>query len=216
MADCIFRNRPVAKWISFLDMDEYLEAKPPYTIGSFLRKHHDKAWISFGSMWWATKMCREAGAARENGTYISHMGYRWPGYYCQQEGHLQETKDPRVCLTHYGHRKNIVNPRKVWLMAVHRVLNPMEGGHDANAHTELIHNHFQGLTHRDVRTSSPLFCLKENVQAKDDWWVWDEFFRELVETRVVNCKVGNTSCVEKIYDDALTLPQQTRRTVEPL
>ena len=67
------------------------------------------------------------------------MLFHWPHFYCVGEAvHYHPTK----CINYFGHRKFLVNPRKVEAIQVHRPIEPKEGGVDLNV-TVAHMNHFQ-------------------------------------------------------------------------
>eukprot|EP00271_Cylindrocystis_brebissonii_P005131 TRINITY_DN17079_c0_g1_i2.p1 TRINITY_DN17079_c0_g1~~TRINITY_DN17079_c0_g1_i2.p1 ORF type:complete len:572 (-),score=66.48 TRINITY_DN17079_c0_g1_i2:454-2169(-) len=206
MWDCMFRSRTVAKWIAFLDFDEYLQAIPPYTMGSYLKEHNDKSWISHGVVWWGVESCMETSRGRDKAKFIEEMAFRWPGHYCMGK---EKYPNWRFCLDHYGHRKFIANPRKVWNVEIHKVLEPSDTGHDANSETEIVHNHYQGLASKVpgpkvVGIPEPKLlrrCSRPRENTEDDWWVWDTSMRELSERRTSDCPISDRACMEKIFDE---------------
>eukprot|EP00271_Cylindrocystis_brebissonii_P005147 TRINITY_DN17095_c0_g1_i1.p1 TRINITY_DN17095_c0_g1~~TRINITY_DN17095_c0_g1_i1.p1 ORF type:complete len:584 (-),score=117.53 TRINITY_DN17095_c0_g1_i1:947-2698(-) len=205
MWDCMFRARPIAKWVAMMDFDEYLQAYSPNTVGSFLRAHEDKAWITHGVVWWGIDSCLATERGRDKAKFVEEMTFRWPDHYCM---HKDKFSDWRFCLDHYGHRKLILNPRKVWCTEIHLVTDPLDGGHNANSGTELVHNHYQGVAAKVHKRAKGFVdqgikerCSKERVNTEDAWWVYDPTVKELSESRVTNCPITDRVCVETIFDD---------------
>lgn len=167
--DCLYRMRWVTNWALFVDFDEYLYAEPPRTVLGIIKEHSQAPYMTFGSLWWSIIMCRSSEEKRL--WPVERMTFHWPGAYCVLERAYPKEK----CLNYHGHRKFLVNPRKVWVLEVHRPIDPIEGGVDLNT-TMIRSNHFQGL----LRSSSPT-CSETITQDQElEWWVESHDFGETV------------------------------------
>jgi len=63
--------------------------------------------------------CRNPGSP-----YLESMVFHWPHFYCVGENvHYH----PQKCMNYFGHRKFLVNPRKVDAIQVHRPIEPKDG-----------------------------------------------------------------------------------------
>ena len=91
------------------DMDEYLVPKAPLTVGSILRAHSDAAYITHGQTVVGSKHCLES--RRPNSFTVERAVFKRRGLaYCN----IQRNESMRpLCLGSYGHRKYLLNPRKV-------------------------------------------------------------------------------------------------------
>lgn len=158
--DCLYRMRWLSNWALFADFDEYLFAQPPQTVLGILKEHSEAPYLTFGSLWWSVTMCRNSDDKRL--WPVEKMSFHWPDVYCVNR-RVYETEE---CLNYYGHRKYVVNPRKVWVLEVHRPVDPIQGG--VNLNTSLIrNNHFQGL----LRSSLEVCSEPVKAGINPEWWV---------------------------------------------
>lgn len=171
--DCIGSMAMKAKWVFFLDLDEFLEAIPPATVRSILEKHENNSWLSHGALWWDVTKCIDT--VEEDGFYMERMVFRRPKIYCFEEPKLPSTR--ALCIEWKGHRKTILNPRMISMVQVHMVVIWEGEGVDLNAETELRHNHFRGLNvkeeGRNCRQSFSNFDVTEGSLVDNDGWVRD-------------------------------------------
>lgn len=190
--DCIYRSRHTSKWITMIDLDEFVEVKAPNSMGALLKNNENLAWFTHGSMWWGIGVCNDRQG--DDLWFLERMVYRWPGHYCQNK---QEYPDWKFCLDSAGHRKMILNPRKVTLMQIHRVLDPMDGGKHFNAENEMIHHHFQQFNLKVPEKGKERCHQTHKDNDTVDWWVRDTRLADTVR-RIKNCPVGDRTCVEKV------------------
>lgn len=191
--DCIYRSRRNSKWITMIDLDEFVDARPPHSVGSLLRKYEDKPWITHGSVWWGVHVCNDREGDDIWG--LEQMTYHWPGHYCQNK---ELYPDWKFCLSDAGHRKLFVNPRKTNLMQVHKVLDPLEGGQDLSSDDEMVHNHFQQYNLNSLTDSTKKRCGQKNSMKEDvSWWILDLHLSDTVK-KIRECPVKDRNCVEKI------------------
>lgn len=186
--DCIYRLRFSSKWVLMADIDEYLWVKAPQTLHTFLSWHDDKVGISHGSWWFSTNVCRPLeDHAAELGSQLLQEApnaaftcekfvFRWPEPACfenkEGEGHV----DAQMCMNDKGHRKNIVNPRKLERLAVHNGQYP-DGPPLAYYHArvdEVGHSHFQYLT----GGKGALCNVTAPISSTVNWWKLDITFSQ--------------------------------------
>lgn len=155
--DCLYRARPLAKWVFMHDFDEFLVVTPPTTVPQLLRKYEDKAWITHGCIVFGIHECSsKPGEEEGKKMLVEKILYTWPHIYCQNK-----ELDANFCLDHFGHRKYILNPRKVDLIQIHKVILPAEDGVDLSVE-DVHHAHYQSLAKRDVKV-----CDKVDPTT---WW----------------------------------------------
>lgn len=169
--DCIYRMRWISKWSLVLDFDEYLYIPKPNSLPSLLEKYKDKPWLTFGSMWWGVDLCRFV--EDRNAWPVEKMQFHWPSYYCvaKSRGFTEYN-----CINYQGHRKYIINPRKVSTVEVHRPVEPIDGGVNLNASTAWI-NHYQGLLRPTIKPCQEMV----NAGRYPDWWIEDDYISSRVE-----------------------------------
>eukprot|EP00271_Cylindrocystis_brebissonii_P015844 TRINITY_DN38894_c0_g1_i1.p1 TRINITY_DN38894_c0_g1~~TRINITY_DN38894_c0_g1_i1.p1 ORF type:complete len:603 (-),score=115.58 TRINITY_DN38894_c0_g1_i1:556-2364(-) len=189
--DCMYRLRSTSKWILFVDLDEFLEPIAPHTMDSLLRDYKDRAWITFGSLWWGTEQCNDKEGGEK--AYLERMTYHWSKHFCSEP---EKYPDWKYCLEAPGHRKYILNPRKVRIAKVHEVIEPRDKGIDLSSESELLLNHFQGLN--VAKTPDGKLVPKCTKAGSDDeWWIQDGHLAEVME-RVWKCHVEDRECVAKL------------------
>ena len=123
LIDCILRSRQTANWVTILDFDEYFDIGPPLSLPSLLSAHPSAPWFTFGKTWFNVSYCvpPEEGMKESDNQegvrggrvgdefLVERMQLRWPEYYC-----VYKEKYPQdLCLDFHGHRKYVLNPRKV-------------------------------------------------------------------------------------------------------
>ena len=123
LIDCILRSRQTANWVTILDFDEYFDIGPPLSLPSLLSAHPSAPWFTFGKTWFNVSYCvpPEEGMKESDNQegvrggrvgdefLVERMQLRWPEYYC-----VYKAKYPQdLCLDFHGHRKYVLNPRKV-------------------------------------------------------------------------------------------------------
>lgn len=192
--DCIYRTRESAMWIALMDVDEYLEVVPPHTLGSLLLRHSSAAWLTHGVVWWGIERCvplpGDAGAFA-----VERTRYRWPHTYCLGNHNFT---DVNYCLEYHGHRKYILNPRKVHLARIHS-LTAFDGeGVDMNVESEMRHHHFQDVVLRGNKKLCNLTAPYDG-ERPEGWWIYDDRVAEMVK-RVRACPVSDRTCVAQLPD----------------
>lgn len=116
--DCAYSMALRSRWVFFLDFDEYLQAMPPHSVNSILSQYQNATWLSHGSIWWDTSKCLKGGGGGANSKFaVEKMVIRSPKLHCQNPNQ-NATKNGEFCLTWEGHRKLIVNPRKVGIWGI--------------------------------------------------------------------------------------------------
>lgn len=101
-------------------MFRYLHATPPNTLRTLLKKHADVAWVTHGSFTFDIHFCervleggseeKEKEGAKEGRFIVESVLMADPHVFC----HHNKSQTPEVdCNIWEGHRKVIVNPRKV-------------------------------------------------------------------------------------------------------
>lgn len=190
--DCLYRSRHNSKWITMIDLDEFIDVRPPLTMGSILKKYEDVPWLTHGSVWWGIDVCNDKEGDDVWG--LEKMPFHWPGHYCQD---TQQYPDWRLCLDSAGHRKMIINPRKVSLMQIHRVLDPLEGGKHLNAEDEMVHNHFKQYNVKNPAKGKERCQKRFKDDQQHSWWIRDTHLIAMVE-RIKKCPISDHSCMERI------------------
>lgn len=143
--DCLYSSIFSSQWVAFLEAHEYLWVAPPSTLKGFLDLHKEKDWISHGSVWWAAdKCCPFDGTDSLDGDRFSieRMVFRWPYVLCHD---TEKFTDRKFCLGDTGHRKLIVNPRKVQRMELYGVHASEEANGEHISADTLLHLHYQRL-----------------------------------------------------------------------
>eukprot|EP00897_Mesotaenium_endlicherianum_P011073 jgi/Mesen1/9995/ME000072S09405 len=144
--DCALRTRATSRWALMMDIDEYLHVTAaPHTLPSFLKPMPNISWVSIGSLSYTIDTC---GAPVEGGPHswaVERLVFHEPSVHCRDPSKYPSRE---LCLKWDGHRKYVVNPRRIEVLQIHRVMEPAEGG--MNSHTSLIRlNHFRGLGIKD-------------------------------------------------------------------
>ncbi|GJP31986.1 hypothetical protein CLOM_g16536 [Closterium sp. NIES-68] len=187
--DCLYRSRFLTRWLLYSDLDEYIFTPPPSTFLSWLsRIPQNASWASMGSYMYSINTCSKlhyGNASNESELLVEHLPWRAELPSCPDR-----TK-AFVCPGPQGRRKQVVDPRRVNMVSVHRVEDPWEVyGVDWNASfaeptPKLMH--FQGLP---VRKPPQVRCrdVKEEAverETVEDGKVLDFTFRDFV-ARAVN------------------------------
>eukprot|EP00271_Cylindrocystis_brebissonii_P021936 TRINITY_DN8170_c0_g2_i1.p1 TRINITY_DN8170_c0_g2~~TRINITY_DN8170_c0_g2_i1.p1 ORF type:complete len:575 (+),score=80.12 TRINITY_DN8170_c0_g2_i1:1226-2950(+) len=175
--DCVYRSRLTSKWVFVLNWDAYIFVPPPSTLMTLLDAYHGRPWLTFGTLTWATQICRPGPPVFGGHRWtpqgvrlpfvIERMVFHWPHIVCHGP---PSGVDPKVCLDHNGERSFVCDPRQINTVHWHEVGNPREGGEHLNfeeAHQQRFSElHFQakfGLACSDVRRD----------EEPIDWWVRD-------------------------------------------
>lgn len=145
--DCAFRTRHTTRWALMIDVDEYLYiSTPPHSLSALVSTMPSLAWLSFGSLTFPLELC---GRVREEGWQpwaVEQLVFREPLIHCKEPARYYSRE---ICLKWDGHRKYVVNPRKINVLQIHRVYEaPQEG---LNVHTSVARlNHYRGLGIRNI------------------------------------------------------------------
>jgi len=112
MHDCLHRSRESARWVFFHDLDEYLQVMPPRTVPALLEQYRGKPYITHGCYIYSIDNCEESNVwdPQHDEFAIELLLFRLERPYCTNGDY-----EPNMCLDYHGHRKLIVNPRKVTL-----------------------------------------------------------------------------------------------------
>ncbi|CAI5496617.1 unnamed protein product [Closterium sp. Naga37s-1] len=176
---------PIARWLLYTDLDEYIFTPPPATFLSWLdRLPSNSSWASMGSYMHSINTCSQlhhGNATNESQLLVEHLPWRAEMPSCSDRAKAL------VCPGAQGRRKQVVDPRRVNMVSVHRVEDPWDAyGVDWNASfaeplPKLMH--FQGLP---VRKPVNVRCrdvkegpLKEG-EVVEDGKVLDFTFRDFV------------------------------------
>lgn len=111
MHDCLFRNRNDARWVAYLDYDEYLDAPGPKTVPGILEENKEMSFVSHGCYTYDVAKCEgthEVWDPQGQFLAVERVLTRSKQPFCEKEG-----EDPNVCLDGSGHRKFFANPRLV-------------------------------------------------------------------------------------------------------
>ncbi|CAI5495930.1 unnamed protein product [Closterium sp. Naga37s-1] len=145
--DCLYRSRFLTKWLLYTDLDEYIFTPPPATFLSWLDHLPSNAsWASMGSYMHSINTCSQphhGNATNESQLLVEHLPWRAEMPSCSDRAKAL------VCPGAQGRRKQVVDPRRVNMVSVHRVEEPWDAyGVDWNASfaeplPKLMH--FQGL-----------------------------------------------------------------------
>ncbi|CAI5514003.1 unnamed protein product [Closterium sp. Naga37s-1] len=145
--DCLYRSSFLTKWLLYTDLDEYIFTPPPATFLSFLHRLPENAsWASMGSYMHSINTCSQphhGNATNESQLLVEHLPWRAELPSCSDRAKAL------VCPGAQGRRKQVVDPRRVNMVSVHRVEDPWDShGVDWNASfaepfPKLMH--FQGL-----------------------------------------------------------------------
>jgi len=113
MQDCLHRSRDVAKWVLFMDLDEYLVVKSvPGTLKPLLNAYAKSAHVSHGMHQYDVNAC-EVPNPWEKGLgkmAVELIVMRDPEPFCSL---AVPGVNKKLCEGSEGHRKMIYNPRKV-------------------------------------------------------------------------------------------------------
>ncbi|CAI5535535.1 unnamed protein product [Closterium sp. Naga37s-1] len=129
--DCLYGNRHGARWLLFADLDEFVEVLPPATLQQLLQDNAGRPWITFGCT--------------------------WPHAYCMNTSLYPD----HLCLDQFGHRKYVLNPRRVSLAQIHVIIGGDMDGLDLPTDVARF-AHYRGLTARGY----PM-C---DLGAPSRWW----------------------------------------------
>eukprot|EP00271_Cylindrocystis_brebissonii_P003634 TRINITY_DN1480_c0_g2_i1.p1 TRINITY_DN1480_c0_g2~~TRINITY_DN1480_c0_g2_i1.p1 ORF type:complete len:575 (-),score=74.04 TRINITY_DN1480_c0_g2_i1:398-2122(-) len=164
--DCAFRFRSLARWLLTMDSDEYLHVKPPESMSSLLLKNKDRPFLTFGSLWWSTELCRSSESRAQ--WPQERMRFHWPHEYCvDMDAHGMPAER---CTNYHGHRKYAFRPTQVRSLQCHQPVEALPGGLHVN--TSVAHlNHFQGLGKKSLRVCTNV--IQEGQSP--EWWVEDSF-----------------------------------------
>ncbi|CAI5471711.1 unnamed protein product [Closterium sp. Yama58-4] len=145
--DCLYRSRFLTRWLLYTDLDEYIFTPPPATFLSWLHRLPENAsWASMGSYMHSINTCSQpnrGNATNESQLLVEHLPWRAELPSCSDRAKAL------VCPGAQGRRKQVVDPRRVNMVSVHRVEDPWDAyGVDWNASfaeplPKLMH--FQGL-----------------------------------------------------------------------
>ncbi|GJP51797.1 hypothetical protein CLOM_g10936 [Closterium sp. NIES-68] len=205
--DCMYRSRRVAEWVFMQDFDEFLEVLPPLTVPALLAKYQGRPWISYGCAVFNSSYCVDSptnaaaglathdrrrngdlrggggaagggGGARRvhmEGLLIERMHFRWPHIYCMDTQKYR----PEHCLDQEGHRKYILNPRRVQAAQIHIVVKGEGMGEGVDMDTDDMRlAHYRGLATKGAR-----MC---ELGVPRDWWMqYDRVGR--IAAAVWNC-----------------------------
>ncbi|CAI5467154.1 unnamed protein product [Closterium sp. Yama58-4] len=202
--DCMYRSRRTAQWVFMQDFDEFLELLPPLTMPALLDKYHDRPWITYGCTVYNMSFCvdtpRDASAASNptrrsgdlrgaaaggggggrrvhmEGLLIERMHFRWPHVYCMDTQKYR----PEHCLDQEGHRKYILNPRKVQAAQIHIVVKTedaggggAEGGKEGSGEgsgegVDMDSDDMRLAHYRGLATKGSRMC---DLEEPKDWWM---------------------------------------------
>lgn len=165
--DCAYRTQFTSEWALFMDIDEYLYVtKPPHSILEILDANQDAMWVTFGSKFFYTDKCTPSAIVSEDSPQpwsVEFLIYRQTEVHCK---HVSKYGNRTHCLAFDGHRKYIVNPRKIEVCGIHAVVRPQVGG--VHMSTDDVHlNHFRGLNLRDWPTCTVF--LNDNSSIPNSW-----------------------------------------------
>lgn len=122
------------------------------------------------------------GFRNPGGAYLERMLFHWPEFYCVRKAYRQEK-----CLNYFGHRKYVVNPRKVEVIQVHRPMEPKHGGVDLET-TVLYTNHFQVGTEHSTLYGGCVGPVNGRASAKErPCFELHPVFLKVVSSLVLNC-----------------------------
>eukprot|EP00271_Cylindrocystis_brebissonii_P000258 TRINITY_DN1031_c0_g1_i1.p1 TRINITY_DN1031_c0_g1~~TRINITY_DN1031_c0_g1_i1.p1 ORF type:complete len:919 (-),score=193.65 TRINITY_DN1031_c0_g1_i1:756-3512(-) len=148
--DCLHASTYTSQWVLYAEANEYLWTPFPDKLQNVLKAYSDDAWLTHGSIWWASSKCKEAppppeegeDANRGDGFSIERMIFRWPYVLCHDPG---QYPDRRFCLGNNGHRKLICDPRRVTLVEFNGP-NPKEESRGTHLSTDLLaHLYYQRM-----------------------------------------------------------------------
>ncbi|GJP54818.1 hypothetical protein CLOM_g13855, partial [Closterium sp. NIES-68] len=166
--DCVYRFRPLSKWIMYLDYDEFIfingqERMPtPLSVHHFLMPYEGMPYVSHGSLWWDCERCLPSEGPDDPRRPLERMLWHGPGIFCRAKGNNTKAS---MCLDHYGHRKLFVDPRRVRMVENHVVQEPEGGGADVS--TDILrHDHFHGLIKRGIKECTLAMKEHDNIT----WW----------------------------------------------
>ncbi|CAI5987749.1 unnamed protein product, partial [Closterium sp. NIES-65] len=116
--DCLYGNRHGARWLLFADLDEFVEVLPPATLQQLLQDNAGRPWITFGCTVFNSSFCRpqepwNGGATRRRRRMLLQGGGATGRRGKQGRGNKN-----------FGHRKYILNPRRVSLAQAKFISHP--------------------------------------------------------------------------------------------
>lgn len=113
MQDCLHRSRDIARWVLFMDFDEYLVVKAvPGTLKPLLEAYAESASVSHGMFQYDVDLCSVENPwdPSHGQMAVEHIVMRDPTPFCTLD---VPGSDHKLCEGSMGHRKMIYNPRKV-------------------------------------------------------------------------------------------------------
>lgn len=148
--DCAYRTHFSSRWSLFLDFDEYLYVRQePHSVRPILASHEDKAWVTFGSLFFWTDKCTHSSNWTAEPWEVERLTFRQHDVHCRAPAKYRG--GARHCLGFDGHRKYVVDPRRVSICGVHRIVRPPKGGVDTDSDDVRL-AHYRGINARGVRT----------------------------------------------------------------
>lgn len=138
IADCIHRNRYSTKWLFMGDVDEYLHIPSNLNLVQILSRYSEAPWFTFGSLSFDPKFCEKRKNVDQ--FVIDLVRFAEKNISCTTKRQKEE-----FCLGVFGHRKYILDPRKVDIASTHKIFELVDKGVDLNAKTELRNYHYRGL-----------------------------------------------------------------------
>lgn len=176
--DCAYRSHFTSRWAVFLDFDEFLFVpKLPHSIHAILQQHEEQPWLSFGSEYWHTKECTHSANVTEGQPQpwdLERLVFKQSEIHCVNPGRYASRN---VCAGYDGHRKYIVNPRKVQLCGIHHVVKPLVEG--VHLDTEVVHlNHFRAWNTESLSTCQQFIHDTDWIPAS---WTRDFTFAKVAK-----------------------------------
>jgi len=136
--DCVHRSRFFADWAVLWDFNEFLQMLPPTNFLPLVTSNTDVPYIAFGNQRWSSAYCipEAENQTLESSWATDRMVFRLGLAPCQKN-HNQSSESPPVsdvtsdeCVGGEGSRRHLVNPRKVYAVHHHFIIDPSWGGAD--------------------------------------------------------------------------------------
>ncbi|CAI5469214.1 unnamed protein product [Closterium sp. Yama58-4] len=206
--DCLYRSRFLTRWLLYTDLDEYIFTPPPATFLSWLDGLPSNAsWASMGSYMHSINTCSQphhGNATNESQLLVEHLPWRAELPSCPDRAKAL------VCPGAHGRRKQVVDPRRVNMVSVHRVEDPWDlYGVDWNASfaeplPKLMH--FQGLP---VRKPVNVRCrdVKEGP-LKEGEVVEDGKIEAPVEQTIKSLEVTDSGAGRRQHGSGASEPEE--------
>jgi hypothetical protein len=169
--DCVHRSRFFADWALLWDFNEFLHMIPPTEFHSLVAENLDLPYIAFGNQKWSSSYC--APEIESSPWATDRMVFRLALPECHQDRNAS-----RECVGGEGNRRFLVNPRKVFAVHHHFILDPSWGGADVS--TEKVRlNQWIGSF---LSTTDPVCTIVKNPDEidpsipVDGYWYHDTSF----------------------------------------